>query len=74
MTTRRSVTRTATTARSNPCPGCGDHVIERRTFRGDTALADAEAWRAQHGWCLECVREALARGRRLRLPPLDRPA
>lgn len=58
MTTYRSGIQTAHTVRSGPCPGCGDHVVERRTFRSTTAVADAEAWRAERPWCRKCIRES----------------
>lgn len=48
----------AEAVRSGPCPGCGDHVVERCTFRSVTAVADAEAWRAERPWCRTCIRES----------------
>lgn len=58
MTVYRSGIQTAHTSRHNACPGCGDHVVQRRTFRSVTAVHDAEEWRSQKAWCRSCVRES----------------
>lgn len=58
MTTYRSGIQTAHTVRHTVCPGCGACVYQRRTFQSTTAVADAEAWRAERPFCQTCVRES----------------